>query len=173
METQKIVNSLNDSNNENLKFATKKWYVINDESKGSYSPRNEVKFLTSSLESNLCDYSDPYILVTGNTVVTGGNANAKVAFKNCALFKNCRTETNDTFVDNAANTNIAMPTYNLTEYSDNFSDSSVSLWQFNRDELNNNDINTILALINTIIPLHLSTKPVLLVILVQMEEKMV
>ena len=171
METQKIVNLLNDSNNENLKFATKKWYVINDESKGSYSPRNEVKFLTSSLESNLCDYSDPYILVTGNTVVTGGNAN--VAFKNCALFKNCRTETNDTFVDNAANTNIAMPTYNLTEYSDNFSDSSVSLWQFNRDELNNNDINTILALINTIIPLHLSTKPVLLVILVQMEEKMV
>ena len=60
METQKIVNLLNDSNNENLKFATKKWYVINDESKGSYSPRNEVKFLTSSLESNLCDYSDIY-----------------------------------------------------------------------------------------------------------------
>ena len=173
METQKILNLLNDSNNENSKFVTKKWYVINDESKGSYSPRNEIKFLTSSLESNLCDYSDPYILVTGNTVVTGGNANAKVAFKNCALFKNSRIETNDTFVNNAANTNIAMPTYNLTEYSDNFSDSSVILWQFKRDELNDNDINTILALINTIIPLDLSTKPVLLVILVEMEEKMV
>ena len=66
-----------------------------------------------------------------------------------------------------------MPTYNLTEYSDNFSDSSVILWQFKRDELNDNDINTILALINTIIPLDLSTKPVLLVILVEMEEKMV
>ena len=133
---------------------------------------NEIKFLTSSLESNLCDYFDPYILVSGNTVVTGGNANAKVAFKNCALFKNYRIETNDTFVNNAANTNIAMPTYNLTEYSDNFSDSSVILWQFKRDELNDNDINTISALINTIIPLHLSTKPVLLVILVEMEEKM-
>ena len=66
-----------------------------------------------------------------------------------------------------------MPTYNLTEYSDNFSDSSVILWQFKRDELNDNDINTILALINTIIPLHLSAKPVLLVILVEMGEKMV
>ena len=66
-------------------------YVINDESKSSYSPKNEIKFLTSSLESSLCDYSDAYILVTANIVATGGNSNTKVAFKNCAPFKNCRT----------------------------------------------------------------------------------
>ena len=66
-------------------------YVINDESKSSYSPKNEIKFLTSSLESSLCDYSDAYILVTANLVATGGNSNTKVAFKNCAPFKNCRT----------------------------------------------------------------------------------
>ena len=36
METQKIVNLLNDSNNENSKFATKKWYVIDSELKGVY-----------------------------------------------------------------------------------------------------------------------------------------
>ena len=67
---------LNGSNNENSKFATKKWYVIDSESKGNYSHENSVKFLTSSLESNLCDYSDAYILVTGNITVTRTNAAA-------------------------------------------------------------------------------------------------
>ena len=70
-----------------LKFATKKCYVIDSESKGNYSHKNPIKFLTSSLESNLCDYSDAYILVTGNITVTGGNNNTKVAFKNCAPFE--------------------------------------------------------------------------------------
>ena len=58
--------------------------------KGVYSHENEIKFLTSSLESSLCDYSDAYILVTANIVATGGNSNTKAAFKNCAPFKNCR-----------------------------------------------------------------------------------
>ena len=70
METQKIVNLLNGSDNENSKFATKKWYVIGSESKGNYSHENPIKFLTSSLESNLCDCSDADILVTGNMTVT-------------------------------------------------------------------------------------------------------
>ena len=101
METQKIVNLLNGFDNENSKFATKKWYIINSEAKGNYSPDNEVKFLTSSLESTLCDYSDAYILVTGNINVVGGNDNTNVAFKNCAPFKKCRTEIYETFVDEA------------------------------------------------------------------------
>ena len=91
METQKIVSLLNDPDNENSKFATKEWYVIDSESKGSYSDENKIKFLTSSLESNLCDYSDAYILVTGNITVVGPNDNTKVAFKNCAPFRKCRT----------------------------------------------------------------------------------
>ena len=50
---------------------------------------NRIKFLTCSLESSLCDYSDAYVLVTGNiTVAAGGNANTNVAFKNCAPSKN-------------------------------------------------------------------------------------
>ena len=65
--------------------------------KSNYSPHDPIKFLTSSLESSLCDYSDAYILVTGNITVTGGNNNTKVAFKNCAPFQDCRTEINDTF----------------------------------------------------------------------------
>ena len=70
METQKIVNLLNGSENEYLKFATKKWYIIDNETKGGYSHENPIKFLTSSIESSLCDYSDAYILVTANIAVT-------------------------------------------------------------------------------------------------------
>ena len=62
METQNIVTLLHGSDNENSKFATKKWYIIDSESKGNYLPDNEIKFLTRSLELNLCDYSD----ATGN-----------------------------------------------------------------------------------------------------------
>ena len=70
METQKTVNLLNGSENENSKFATKKWNVIDSESKGNYSHHDPIKFLTESIESSLCDYSDAYILVTGNIAVT-------------------------------------------------------------------------------------------------------
>ena len=84
----------------------KKWYIIDIESKGNYSHHNSIKFLTSSLESSLYDYSDAYILVTGNITVTGGNNNTKVAFKNCAPFNKCRTEINETFVDDADIINI-------------------------------------------------------------------
>ena len=139
MEIQKIVNLLNGSDKENSKFATKKkWYVIDSESKGNYSDENEIKFLTSSLESNLCDYSDAYILVTGNITATPNNAATQVVFKNCAPFEKCRTEINETFVDEADIINITMPMYNLIEYSDNYSDTSGSLWKFKRDKINGN-----------------------------------
>ena len=46
METQNIVNLLNDSKNENSKFATKNWYIIDSEVKANYLPVNEVNFLT-------------------------------------------------------------------------------------------------------------------------------
>ena len=70
METQKILNLLNDSGNTNSKLPTKKWCVIDSESKGNYSKDDPIKFLTKSIESSLCDYSDAYILVTGNITVT-------------------------------------------------------------------------------------------------------
>ena len=113
METQKIINLWNASDNENSKFSTKKWYIIDNESKGNYSHHNPIKFLASSLESSLCDYSDSYVLVTGNIPVTGGNNNTKVTFKNCAPFNKCRTEINETFIDDADFINITMPMYNL------------------------------------------------------------
>ena len=66
METQKIVNLLNRSDKGNSKFATKKWYVIDSETTGAYSENEQINFLTNSIESSLCDYSDAYILVMGN-----------------------------------------------------------------------------------------------------------
>ena len=135
MEAQKIINLLDNTENEYSKFATKIWYIINSESKGNYLHQNQIRFLTNSLESSLCDYSDTYILVTGIINVKGGGDNTKVAFKNCAPFKKCRTEINEIFVDGADNINITMPMYNLIECSNNYSDPSGSLWQFKRDEI--------------------------------------
>ena len=90
METQKIVNLLNGSDNEKSKFATKKWHVADSEANGNYSKDEEIKFLTSSIESSLCDYSHVYILVTGNINVIGGDSNTKIPFQNCAPFEKCR-----------------------------------------------------------------------------------
>ena len=50
METQKIVNLLNGSDNENSKFITKKWYIIDSQSNGNCSQNDETKFLTTSIE---------------------------------------------------------------------------------------------------------------------------
>ena len=79
--------------------------------------------------------------MTGNINITGSNDNdTKVAFKNCTSFKKCRTEINETFVDDAEHINIAMPMYNLIEYSDNYFDTPGSLWQFKSDEIEDVDL---------------------------------
>ena len=113
METQKIVNLLGDANNGYSKFATRKLYVINDQNNTDYGKGNEdsttAKFETKVIKSNLCDYSDAYILVTGHITATGGDANTRVAFKNCAPFTKCITHINDEHVDNADNLDITMP----------------------------------------------------------------
>ena len=138
MEAQKIVNLLNGSDNDNSKFATKKWYIIDSESNVNYSQNDGIKFLSRSIEPSLSDYSDAYILVTGNITATPNNAAAQVVFKNRAPFEKCRTEIDETFINEATHINITMPMYNLIEYSDNYSDTSGSLWQFKRDEIVNN-----------------------------------
>ena len=96
------------------------------------------KLKTSILKSNLCDYSDAYVYVIGtasvnNTAAAGAdanNTNEKVIFKNCAPFTNCISEINNTQVDNANDLDIVMARYNLIEYSDNYSKTSGSLWQY-------------------------------------------
>ena len=99
METQKIINLLNDSSSEEFKFATKKWYVIDSQTtKGKYKQGDTIKFETETIKSSPCDYSDASVLVTGNITVTVNN-NTNVAFKNCAPFSTCKTVINDAFID--------------------------------------------------------------------------
>ena len=86
METLKIINLLNDSSNEESTFATKKWHVIDSQTaKDKYSQSSSIEFETESIKSSLCDYSDTFILVTGDITVTANN-DIDVAFKNCAPF---------------------------------------------------------------------------------------
>ena len=105
---------------------------MDSQSKSNYSHENPIKFLTSSLKSNLCDYSDAYISVTGNITARPNNAATQAVFKTCAPFEDCRTEISDTFVDYANFINVTMPMYNLIEYSGNYSDTSGSIWNFKR-----------------------------------------
>ena len=89
METQKIINLLNDSSNEESKFVTKKWYVIDSQTiKGKYKQGNSIQFETEIIKSSLCDCSDEFILVTGNIIVAADD-DTDVAFKNCAPFFTC------------------------------------------------------------------------------------
>ena len=123
-----MLNLLGDADNESSKLPIRKWYVINDQNNTDYGEGNEngttAKFETQFIKLSLCDYSDAYILVTGNITATGGDANTRFAFKNCASFTKCITHINNEHVDNADNLNIIMPMYNLIEYGDNYSDTS-------------------------------------------------
>ena len=139
MEYQKIANFLNNVSNKPSKFRTRNW--ADDIIRGAYSPNKQIRFKTAMQRSSLCDYSDAYILVKGNISVdnTAGvsadanNTNKKVIFKNCAPFTNCISKINNTQIDNAEYIDIVMPMYNLIEYSDNYSKTSGSLWQYCKD----------------------------------------
>ena len=138
MEYQKIANLLNDESNQPSKFRTRNWVEINDDIRGAYSPNKQIRFKTAMLRSSLCDYSDAYILVkenksVNNNAAAGAAANnngKKVIFKNFAPFTNCISKINNTQIDNAEYIDIVLPMYNLIEYSDNYSKTSGSLWQY-------------------------------------------
>ena len=122
MEYQKIANLLDSASNQPSKFRTRNWVEINDESRGNYT-NGDIKFKTTMLRSNLCDYADSYILVKGTVTVTGvGNdddarqrdeRNKGVTFKNCTPFTKCISRINNTGIDNAQDIDIVMPMYNL------------------------------------------------------------
>ena len=129
---------LNDSEELNSTFTTRKWYIINEQNNGQYGRGNEndltIKFEAKVIKPNLYDYSDTYILVTGDIKIADIAADTNVAFKNCAPFTRYVTHINDEHVETAENLDIIMPLYNLIEYSNNYADSSGSLYQFKRNE---------------------------------------
>ena len=142
MENQKIINLLNKSDTNSRHFATRKWYIINDENNTNYGVNKDtgigapdtIKYDTRVLKPNLCDYAEAYILVDGTIRAGNANNNAKLALKNCAPFTKCNLEINDEHVDTAENLDIVMPMYNLIDYSDNYQDLSATLYQYKRDE---------------------------------------
>ena len=137
MEYLKKANLLDDASSQPSKFKTKNWVEINNGSGGTCNVNSQIKFKTTMLKSILCDYSDAYILVKGtitvNITAAADDVNKKVIFKNCVPFTNCINEINNTEIDNAKDLDIVKPMYNIMEYSDNYSKTSGSLWEYCRD----------------------------------------
>ena len=140
-----MINLLDKEATQPSNFRTKKWVEIIDDGRRMYSTNNQIRFETPMLKSNLCGYSDAYILAKGtitavNTAAADANINTNVIFINCAPFTDCISEINNAQVDNAQNLDIVMPMYNLIEYSDNYAMRSGILYQCYRDEpaLDNN-----------------------------------
>ena len=151
MEYQKIANLLDNASNQPSRFRTRNWVEINDASRGTYT-NADIKFKTTMLKSDLCEYADAYIFVKETTAITGhGNDDAArqldernkgVTFKNCSRFTKCISRINNRDIDNAQDVDIVMLMYNLIEYSNNYSKTSGSLWQYYKDDPNDNLANS-------------------------------
>ena len=138
MEHCQMSNLLNNSTVS--KFVTTERVEVNDVSGGQYSGNKNIWFETSMLKSDLCEYSDAYIVAKGSIdlLADAANENAKtekdVAFKNNAPFRSCISKINNTLIDNPEDLDIVMPMYNLLQYSQHYSLTSGSLWNYYRDE---------------------------------------
>ena len=127
MEYQKITNLLSTMLDEIPKFITENWVKVHDQSGSAddrYKPNKQIRFKTSMLRSDLCDYSDTYFVVKGEVTVIGGSnsrrKNRPFPFKNNALFTNFISKINNVLIDYAEDLDIVIPMYNLLEYSKNY-----------------------------------------------------
>ena len=148
MEYDKINNLLLSEDNESKqlsKFVTKKYVEVSSLS-NTYNENKLIRFKTPMLRSNLCDYSDAYILVKGTITVTapGVNNNADnirdkrnrpLILENNAPFVSCITRINGELIEDADDLDIVMSMYNLLEYSKNYRKTIGSLYNYYRDEL--------------------------------------
>ena len=148
MEYDKINNLLLSEYNESeklSKFVTREYVRVNSLS-NTYNENKSIRFKTPMLRSNLCDYSDAYILVKGTITVTapGVNKNANnirdkrnrpLILKNNAPFASCITRLSDELIEDADDLDIVMSMYNLLEYSKNYRKTIGSLYNYYRDEL--------------------------------------
>ena len=142
MEYQKITNLLGNTSNKVPRFITKKWIEVYDQSgtaENRYNPNKQIRFKASMLRSYLCDYTDAYIVITGDITVEGpenrDRKNRPLAFKNNAPFISCISKINGVLIENAEDLDVLMPMYNLVEYSKNYSKISSSLLNYYIDEL--------------------------------------
>ena len=137
-------NLLGNTSDQVPRFITKKWIEVYDQSGETYNSNKQIRFKTSMLRSDLCDFSYSYIVVKGKSTVTNPNNDPyekKLALKNNALilihkFLSCISKINNTLIDNAEDLDIVMPLYNLLEYNKNHRKTIGSLWNYYRDEPN-------------------------------------
>ena len=144
MEYDKI-NNLLDSESENLsKFVTREYVRVNSLS-NTYNENKSIRFKTPMLRSDLRDYADAYILVNGTIWVNGLNPrdrqNRPLILKNNAPFVSCITRINGELIEDADDLDIVLPMYNLLEYSKNYRKAIGSLYNYYRDELNDDAYN--------------------------------
>ena len=113
-----------------------------DSAEDRQRPRKQIRFKTSMLRSDLCDFSDAYIALT-KTDGSGfiGIRNRFLAFKNNASFTNCISKINNVLIDHVEDLHVIMPMYNLLEYCKNYKKATGSLWNYCRDELSNPPLN--------------------------------
>ena len=138
MEYQKITNLLGNTSDKVPRFITKKWIEVSDQSGGTYNVNKQIRFTTSMLRSDLCDFSHAYV-VTGKITVTAPNVaeyDKKLAFENNGPFVSCISKINDTLIENAEDLDIVMSMYNLVQCSRNYRKTTGSLWNTYRDEPN-------------------------------------
>ena len=116
IEFQKIVNFLNTTSDENLPiFNTEKLIEVYDQSGGNYNINKEIRIKTLMLRSDLCDYSDAYIVIKGTITVTNPDDAKKIkatAFKNNAPFINCNLKIHGVKIYIAEDLDVVMPIYN-------------------------------------------------------------
>ena len=146
MEYDKINNLLlsEDSESEQLsKFVIREYVRVNSLS-NAYNENKSIRFKTPMLRSDLCDYSDAYILVKGIIMVSGvvkgaendiARRNRPLILKNNAPFVSCITRINGELIEDVDDLDIVMPMYNLLEYSKNYRKTIGSLYNYYRDEL--------------------------------------
>ena len=88
-----------------------------------------MRFKRSILRSDICDYSDNYIVIKGTITVEGANDrdkhNRSLILQNNAQFISCVSKINGILIDNAEDLDIVMPKYNLIEYCKKYSKTSV------------------------------------------------
>ena len=144
METQKVLNLLNDSDNDLQNLQQENGILLMIKIMGNMAEEMKMMQPLNMIQKSLIISHYTYIFVTGDIKVAGVAANTNVAFKNCAPFTRCVTHINDEHVETAEKLDIIMPMYNLIEYSDNYADSSGRLCQFKRDESPMNDAGNIL-----------------------------
>ena len=125
MQFQKFTNFLDTAfDDKDLpRFVIEKWIDVYDQPEKTYDDNKKIRIQTSMLRSDLCDYSDVYIVVKEIITVTDPNnakRNKSIAFKNNASFINCISKINGVQIENAEYLYVVMPMYNLTEYSRNY-----------------------------------------------------